>query len=175
MLNLILMVALLAIIALLIYASTRPSTFRTQRSTIIKAPADKIFAIIYDHQNWAAWSPWAKLDPNMKTSMSTPSGGVGATYAWEGNAKAGAGRVTIVETVPPHQLESRLEMLKPFKAENKVEFTLKPEGEGTSVTWAMSGKQNLLMKVMGLFINCNDMVGKDFEAGLANLKVLAEK
>ena len=175
MLNLTLMIALLAIITLLIYASTRPNTFSMQRSTTIKAPADKIFGIINDHQNWAAWSPWYKLDPQMKTSMSTPSSGVGATYTWEGNAKAGAGRVTIVETVPPYKLESRLEMFKPFKAENKVEFTLKPEGDSINVTWAMSGKQNLLMKVMGLFINCNDMVGKDFEAGLTSLKVLAEK
>ena len=175
MLNLILMIVLLAIITLLIYASTRPNTFRTERSATIKAPADKIFAIINDHQNWAAWSPWDKLDPNMKVNISTPSSGVGATYAWEGNAKAGSGRATIVETVPPYKLESHLEMFKPFKAENKVEFTLKPEGDSTNVTWAMSGKQPFMMKVMGLFVNCSDMAGKDFEAGLTSLKLLAEK
>jgi len=173
--RLILLLVLLAIVVLLVYASTRPSTFRVQRSASIKASPDKIFAIINDHRNWADWSPWDKLDPNMKKSFSEPSSGVGASYEWEGNSKAGSGRVTIIETVPPNKLVSRLEMLKPMKAENRVEFTLEQQGEDTNVTWAMAGTQNLMMKVVGLFINCNDMVGKDFETGLANLKAIAEK
>jgi hypothetical protein len=175
MVRLVLILVLFAIVALLIYASTRPNKFVVQRSTSIKASADKIFAIINDHNNWASWSPWQKLDPNMKSTISTPSSGVGATYAWEGNSKAGAGRVTIIESLSPTKIRSHLEMFKPFKAENGVEFTLEQQGDSTNVTWEMSGKQNLMMKVMGIFVNCNDMVGKDFEAGLANLKVIAEK
>jgi len=173
--RLIFILILLAIVVLLIYASTRPSIFQVQRSVSIKAAADKIFAIINDHQNWRSWSPWDKLDPNMKSTISTPSSGVGASYAWEGNNKAGSGRATIVETIPPTKLVSRLEMLKPMKAENRVEFTLEPHGDSTVVTWTMTGTQNLMMKVIGIFINCNNMVGKDFEKGLANLKAIAEK
>ncbi len=173
--RLIVILVLLVIAVLLIYASTRPSTFRTQRSTSIKASADKIFAIINDHINWASWSPWQKLDPNMQSTISTPSSGVGATYEWIGNSKAGAGRVTIIESLSPSKIRSHLEMFKPFKAENSVEFTLEQLGDSTNVTWEMSGRQNLMMKVMGIFVNCNDMVGKDFEAGLANLKTIAEK
>jgi hypothetical protein len=175
MVRLVLILVLFAIVALLIYASTRPSTFRTQRSASIRAPADKIFAIINDHSNWASWSPWQKLDPAMNSTISNPSSGVGATYEWNGNSKAGSGRVTIIESVPPSKLRSHLEMFKPFKAENSVEFTLEQQGDSTNVSWGMSGKQNLMMKVMGLFVNCNELVGKDFEAGLANLKAIAEK
>ncbi|MGQ0443083.1 MAG: SRPBCC family protein [Methylophilaceae bacterium] len=175
MIKLIVIVILLLVGGLFIYASTRSSKFHVQRSTTIKAPPEKIFAIINDHRHWADWSPWEKLDATMKKTISEPSSGVGASYAWEGNAKAGAGLVTITETEPPYKLVSRLEMRKPVKAQNRVEFTIEPLGDSTKVTWAMAGTQNLTMKVMGLFINCNDMVGKDFDVGLAQLKTMIEK
>lgn len=157
------------------YASTRPDAFHVQRSIIIKAPPEKIFAVINDFQNWPSWSPWQHLDPAMKTSVSDAPSGKGAVSTWDGNSKVGAGRTEITESVAPSRIAMKLDMARPFEAHNIVEYTLEPKGNSTSVTWAMKGETPLLGKVVGLFIDCDQMVGKDFETGLANLRALTEK
>lgn len=169
--------AILAVLALAViaYASRKPNTFTVSRSADIAAPADRIFAIINDFRRWPEWSPWQKLDPDMKQTQSGPPAGVGATVEWSGNRMVGAGRTVLVEATPPSRLAMRLEMLRPMKATNAVEYTLVPSGDGTRVTWAMSGKQPLPAKIFATFVNCDNMVGKDFERGLANLKALAER
>lgn len=156
-------------------AATRPDAFRVERSATIKAPPDKIFAVINDFANWPSWSPWQKLDPAMKVTNSGPASGKGAVSAWEGNSKVGSGRTEIVESVAPTRIAMKLDMLSPMEAHNIVEYTLEPKGDSTTVTWAMHGRQPLLAKVMGLFIDCEKMVGRDFEEGLANLKALTER
>ena len=175
MLKTILMVVIVAIVAVLIYASTKPDNLHVQRTVSIKAVPDKIFPHINDLHAWEAWSPYLKLDPTMKTRYSGSAAGVGSVYEWEGNSKAGAGRVTIAQTTPPNQVGIKLDMLKPFEAHNDVLFTLESKGESTDVTWAMDAHNSLLSKVMGLFINMDRMVGGDFAVGLASLKALAEK
>jgi uncharacterized protein YndB with AHSA1/START domain len=157
------------------YAATRPDTFRVERSAAINAPAEKIFALINDHRNFPAWSPWQKLDPAMKVTLSGPPSGKGAVSHWDGNSKVGAGRTEIVESVPLSKVSMRLDMTRPMEASNLVDYTLKPNGSSTLVTWAMHGPQPLLAKVVGVFMDCEKMVGKDFEEGLANLKALAER
>lgn len=175
MLKNIALIGLVLVAALLIYAATMPDTFRVQRSIAIKAPSDRIFPHINDFHHWPSWSPWEKMDPNMKKTHSGAASGKSAIYEWEGNNQVGKGGMEIVESMPPSRVLIKLDFLQPFEAHNFAEFTLIPEGDSTTVTWAMYGPSPYLAKVMSLFFSMDNTVGKDFEAGLSNLKALAEK
>lgn len=161
--------------AVLLFAATRPDSFRVQRSTSIKAPAEKIFPLIADFHAWGAWSPWEKLDPTMKRTHSGAPSGKGAVYAWDGNNEVGAGRMEIAEVSAPSKLSIKLDFSRPMEGHNTAEFTLVPKGDASEVTWAMFGPNPYLSKLIGLFLDMDKMIGKDFETGLANLKALAEK
>lgn len=163
-----------AVCAVVALASRKPDAFHYSRSTVINAPADKIFSLVNTQAKWKDWSPWAKLDPAMKSSLSGPDAGVGSTYSWDGNGKVGAGTSTITESVPSSKVVMRLDFLRPFAGTNTASFTLAPEAGGTRVTWAMDGTSNLLMKSFGLIMNCEKMMDAQFDEGLANLKRLAE-
>ncbi|MEK6210123.1 MAG: SRPBCC family protein [Pseudomonadota bacterium] len=128
-----------------------------------------------DLHNWEAWSPWAKRDPQMKQNYEGAPAGTGAIYAWTGNKQVGEGRMTITESRPSDLIRIKLELFKPFAATNTAEFTFKPEGNQTAVTWSMTGQNNFIAKAVHLFMDMDKMVGKDFEAGLANLKTVTEK
>ena len=163
------------IAALLVFAATKPDTFRVQRATSIKAPPEKIFAPINDFHSWGSWSPYEKKDPAMKRTHSGASNGKGAVYEWDGNKEIGKGSMEITKSSPPSKVTIKLEFVKPFEAHNIVEFTLEPKGDSTTVTWAMHGPAPYLAKLMSIFFSMDRMVGKDFETGLANLKTVAEK
>jgi uncharacterized protein YndB with AHSA1/START domain len=169
------LILLVAIVVVLVVAARKPAGFRIERATSIKAPPDKIFALINDFRNWRAWSPWERMDPNLRRSYSGAERGEGAVYEWEGNSKVGKGRMEIVEAPPPSRVAIKLDFLKPFEAHNTAEFTLVPRGDATEVTWAMHGPNLFIGKVMGVFMSMDRMIGKDFEAGLANLKAAAEQ
>jgi uncharacterized protein YndB with AHSA1/START domain len=169
----ILIVIAVAVVAVLAYAASKPDTFMVRRSASIAAPPEKIFPMIDDLRAQSAWSPFEK-DPNMKRTHSGAPRGKGAVYAWDGNRQVGAGRIAITESVPSSKVVLLLDMVRPFKAHNTVEFTLDRIGAGTNVTWAMQGRQPYMAKVMGLFVDCDKMCGGMFEEGLAKLKVLAE-
>lgn len=169
-------IALAALIAaVLIFAATRPDSFRLERSIAIKAPPEKIFALLNDFHQWEAWSPWEKIDPALKRTYSGAASGRGAVYAWSGNKEVGAGRMEIVEPQPSTRLLVKLDFSAPFEAHNMVEFTLLRQGEATRVTQAMFGPSPYVSKLMGLVFSMDKMVGGKFEEGLANLKGLAEK
>ena len=163
------------IVALLVYAMTKPDSFRIERAANINAPPEKIFSFINDFHNWVAWSPWEKIDPALKRAYSGTTSGKGAVYEWEGNNQVGQGRMEISDTSPPSHLLIKLDFLKPFEAHNTAEFTLNGAGQSTNVTWAMCGPQPFLAKVMSLFLSMDTMVGGQFETGLANLKTVAEQ
>ncbi len=161
--------------AVLAIAATKPDTLRIQRTAAIKAPPEKIFPLINDFRAWGAWSPYEHKDPAMKRTYSAATSGRGAVYEWEGDKNVGSGRITITDTAPPSKVLIDLDMIKPFAASNKVEFTLVPNGSGTNVTWEMLCDVPYFAKIIHVFFNMDQMVGKDFEAGLANLKANAEK
>jgi hypothetical protein len=168
-------VAIVLLVGLLAYAASKPDIFRVQRATSIKAPPEEIFPHINDLHSFGTWNPYDKKDPAMKKSYSGPPSGKGAVYAWNGNKDIGEGRMEIADTSPPSNVTINLDFVRPFQCHNIVEFTLEPQGEATKVTWAMHGPQPFFSKLMSVFINMDKMVGTDFEAGLANLKVIAEK
>ncbi len=164
-----------AIAGILIYATTQPDTFRVQRTVSIKAPPEKIFALINDFKAWPLWSPYEKKDPAMKRSYSAVTAGKGATYAWEGNKEVGQGSMEIMESSPA-KVVTRLDFTKPFEAHNNGEFILEPKADKTtSVTWAIHGPMPFLSKVICTFMSMDSMIGKDFEQGLASLKAAVEK
>ena len=163
----------LIIAAVLIYAATKPDNFRIERSTTIKAPPEKISAYLSDFKQWAAWSPWEEKDPTMKRTFSGAASGKGAIYGWEGNKNVGTGRMEVLD-VQPQKVTIKLDFLAPFEAHNTAEYTMQPEGDSTKLTWAMFGPANYMSKVMTTVMSMEKMVGPDFEAGLAKLKVAAE-
>jgi len=150
-------------------------TFRVERSFDIAAPAEKIYPLIADFRAWTQWSPYENRDPNLRRTYGAVTNGLGATYAWEGNKNVGSGKMEILQASPPSRIVIDLQFLKPFKAHNQAEFTLQPNGNTTRVSWAMTGPASLMMRVMGLFMNMDKMIGRDFEAGLAKLKSVTEK
>jgi hypothetical protein len=164
----VIVVVFVAIVAL------QPSEFRVARSMTIAAPAQVVFAQVNDFHNWTAWSPWAKLDPAMKQTYEGAPAGIGAVYTWAGNKEVGEGRMTIIESRPSDLIRIKLEFFKPFAGTSITEFTFKPEGNQTAVTWSMSGKNNFMAKAFHLFMNMDKMIGDDFDKGLANLKSVAE-
>ena len=168
--------ALAAIVLLLGYAATRPDTFRVERSTTIRASSERLFPLINDLHQFNLWNPYNRRDPAMKTEYSGPDVGPGARYGWQGNKTVGRGSIGITSTNEPASVTIQLDMWEPFEGHNTVVFSLVPEDAGsTRVTWAMHGPSNFIGKLMGIFVNMDQMIGKDFDAGLVNLKALAEK
>jgi len=175
MIKTIVIILLVLVAGVLIFAATKPDSFNVQRAITIKASPDKVFPLINDFHQWAGWSPWEKLDPEMKRTHGGAASGQGATYAWEGNSKVGAGRMEILESAAPSKIVIKLDFIKPFEGHNTAEYTLVPKGEATEVTWAMRGPAPFVSKLMQVFVSMDSMIGKDFETGLANMKALAEK
>ena len=165
----------IAIAIILILAATKPDTFSVRRVTTVRAPPEKIFPLINDFQQWGTWSPWEDKDPAMKRTYSGAGSGKGAVYAWDGNKNVGTGRMEILEVSAPSKIVIKLDFFKPFEAHNTAEFTMLPQGDATNITWVMYGPASLMSKVMQVFINLDNMIGKDFETGLANLKRVTEK
>ena len=162
------------IVVFVVVVALQPSEFRIVRSATISAPAPAVFAQVNDFHNWEAWSPWAKLDPAAKATFEGPSAGTGAIFKWAGNKEVGEGSMTITESRPSDLIRIKLEFLTPFEATNSAEFTFKPEGNRTAVTWSMEGKNNFIAKAVCLFMNIDKMVGGQFEQGLAQMKAVVE-
>jgi hypothetical protein len=175
MLKAIAIVFAVGIVAVLVFALTKPDTFRIERSVAVKAPADAIYPLVADFHRWTGWSPYEGRDPTMKRAFGGTAVGKGATYAWDGNNNVGAGHMEILEANASSKLRIKLDFERPFEGHNTAEFTFAPQGDATLVTWAMYGPAPLMSKVMQVFINMDSMIGKDFEAGLASLKKLTEK
>jgi uncharacterized protein YndB with AHSA1/START domain len=152
----------------------QPSDFRIVRSATIAAPPAAVFSQVNDFHKWEAWSPWAKMDPAAKNTFEGAQAGTGAIFGWAGNSKVGEGRMTLTESRPPDLIRIRLDFVRPFAGTNTAEFTFRPEGDQTVVTWSMAGKNNFVARAFCLFVNMDKMLGGEFEKGLAQMKVLAE-
>ncbi len=163
-----------AILLLLVVIATRPATFHIERSATMPVAPESAFAQVNDFHAWSAWSPWEKLDPNMKRTHGGAPSGVGATYAWLGNDEVGEGRMTIEKSEPGKLVQIKLEFLKPFAATNTATFSFSPSGNGTKVTWAMDGNNSFVSKAFHMVMDMDKLIGSDFEKGLAAMKAAAE-
>jgi hypothetical protein len=175
MLKTIAVIVVVLLAAVLIFAATKPDTFRVQRATTIKAPPDKIFPYLNDFRSSGTWSPYEKKDPNMKRTYKGAESGKGAIYEFAGDGNVGTGRLEITDCSAPSNITMKLDFVKPFETHNIVEFTMGPKGDTTEITWSMNGLTPYIAKIMHVFFNMDRMVGADFETGLANLKAIAEK
>lgn len=164
-----------AVIVILAIASTQSNELVVSRSSTIAAPPEAVFKVVNDFRLWDKWSPWSKLDPNMKVILEGPAEGVGAIYRWSGNNEVGEGTTSLIASVPNEKIDMKLEFVRPFPGTSDVEFTFTAKDGGTEVTWTMRGEKPFLGKVMGLFMDCEKMCGDQFLEGLANLKSLVEK
>jgi hypothetical protein len=176
----------------------QPKEFRVTRSATIDAPPKAVFDRINNLKNWEAWSPWAKLDPAAKTSYEGPGSGIGTCFKWSSSvSKLGVGQITITDSRPATGIDLKLEMRKPFAATNDISFSLSPvsdespsrsgwwfsrllgfgsnEPQRTLVTWKMSGRNTFISRFMSIFMNCDKIVGDQYEEGLANLQSLFKK
>ncbi|MDI3283918.1 SRPBCC family protein [Polyangium sp. 15x6] len=163
------------IVVLLIVIAMQPSTYRVERHATIAAPLDLVFTKVKDFRTWDAWSPWSKLDPNMKTTFTGTQGEVGAGYEWVGNDEVGAGRMTITAIKPNERVDIKLEFLKPFESKADNGFSVEAAGNETKITWFMKGENDFMSKAFCLFMDMDAMIGKDFENGLGNFKKVAEE
>jgi uncharacterized protein YndB with AHSA1/START domain len=170
MLKIILIALAVVIIVFVIVIAMQPSEFRVARSTTISAPPSAVFAQVNDFHKWKAWNPWGKIDPAMKETYEGAPAGAGAVHTWAGDKEVGEGRMTITESRPNDLIRIKLEFFKPFRATNTAEFTFKPEGNQTGVTWNMTGDNNFMAKAVHLFMNMDKMIGGQFEKGLASMK-----
>jgi uncharacterized protein YndB with AHSA1/START domain len=168
-------VLVVAVAVVLALAATQPDTFRVQRAIAINAPPEKIYPLLSDLRRSVEWSPYEKKDPDMRRTYRGAPSGKGAIYEWDGDSNVGAGRIEIADVSPPSRVVLNLEMIRPFMAQNVVEYSLEPKEGATNVTWSMHGPMPFVSKVMCLFFDMDKMVGNDFEAGLSNLKTLAER
>jgi hypothetical protein len=167
--------AVLAIVVVLVaVVAMQPSEFRIARATTIAAPAPVVFAQVNDFHKWEAWNPWGKLDPAVKQAYEGAPAGTGAVYTWSGNSQVGAGRMTVVESRPSDLVRIKLEFFKPMAGTSMADFTFKPEGDQTAVTWTMTGTNRFVAKALGLVMNMDRMIGGQFEKGLADMKTVSE-
>jgi len=149
-------------------------TYTVERSATIAAPPHRVYEQVADFHNWTNWSPWEDLDPDLKRTYSGAAAGTGAVYEWSGNRRAGEGRMEITRAEDPSAVDIALDFVKPFKASNRTSFTIRPDGDGSQVTWRMVGKQTLALRIFGIFRSMESLVGNDFEKGLGRLKAHAE-
>ena len=160
--------------AVLLFAALKPDSFRIQRTASIKAPPEKVFALVNDFRRWTEWSPWESIDPALKRTYEGAAAGKGAAYGWEGNKNVGSGRMEILESTPGSLITIKLDFLKPFEAHNTAQFRFDRAGDTTTVTWAMFGPSPYISKLMSLVFDMDRMVGGQFEQGLATLKAKSE-
>lgn len=164
-------VLVVIVLIVVILGFIAPKDYKVERSIVI--PTDNKEVVFKNISNWKEflkWNPWSSLDPNQKLTFSGEEGKVGSGYAWDGNDDVGAGSMTITTLVENERVESDLHFLKPMESKNKTLFSMTPEGDGIKVTWLMSGSSGFPFNVIGLFMNMDKMIGKDFEKGLESLK-----
>jgi hypothetical protein len=174
MLKKILLALVVLVAALVAVVALQPAEFHVTRTATMAAPPPVVFAQVNDFRKWEAWNPWARIDPAMKHAYAGAPSGVGAVYTWAGNREVGEGRMTITESRPNERIRVRLDFVKPLAGTSEAEFTFRPEGDRTAVTWSMRGTNSFLAKAIHLVMNMDRMIGGQFDRGLAQMKSVAE-
>jgi uncharacterized protein YndB with AHSA1/START domain len=151
-----------------------PSDFGAQRSVVINAPAEKIYPLVATPKQWPNWAVWQKREPTMDMKFGTVESGAGAEWSWASRTQ-GSGRMKFLKADAPKQLDYELFFIEGNdETRSTGSFILAPEGQGTKVTWTFKGNAggNPISRWFGFFID--KLVGPDFEAGLEQLKSIAE-
>src|SRR5688500_6155200 len=168
------MAFLVVLVVFCAIVATRPDTYRVERSAVVAAPPEVVFQYVNDFRQWEQWSPFEKMDSLMRKTFEGPSSGVDARYHWKGNRRAGEGRMRIAESEPARRIAIDLQFIEPFESTSRTTFTFEPVANGTRVTWGMAGEHTTMGKAISLFASMDDMIGKEFDEGLAKLGTVAE-
>lgn len=169
---LIAVVAIVAVMAAVI--AMQPSQLRVERTIVIAAPAEAVFAQVNDLRRWQDWSPWAELDPLARATFEGPDSGTGAIFKWSGNDEIGEGHMTIEESIPNEIVRARVDFVRPFTGNSITEFDLTPAVDHTAVTWIMTSELDFLSKAICLFMNPRAKIEADMDKGLEKMKALIE-
>ena len=159
--------AILGIIVIIfLLALVIPQDYKLERSISIEASEQLVVNQLAMFKNFQQWSPWSKLDPEMKMTIDGDDGQVGAVYRWSGNKDVGTGSMKITNR-EKNRVDMVLEFLEPWESTAETYFTWKQDNENTNVVWGMTGKNPIPLNV---FFNMDKMVGPDYEKGLTGLK-----
>ena len=164
----IILVALLG--AFLVYVALRPSEMRVSREIVAQATPEVIFPHINNSEKANAWMPWKDSDPEVKMSYSGPAEGVGSKSSWDSKGQMGTGEALVIESVANQVVKTQLTYTKPFQMSQLAEISLTPVDGGTKIKWSVSGHVGYFFRLLGVFMDCDKMVGNEFEKGLLNLK-----
>lgn len=152
-----------------------PTQMSASRSVVINAPKEVVWENVTKFENMNKWSPWAKRDPNMKNTVEGTDGTVGAKQSWTGNKKVGSGSQTISALDPMNRIDSKLDFKEPMEGHADAYTVLADTAGGVKVTWSFSSAMSRPFNIIGLFMDMDAAIGKDYEEGLANLKALCEQ
>jgi len=155
-------------------AAVQPDTVHVERQARVQASAADVFPHLSDLRRFAAWSPWSGMDPAQQVTFSEPSGGVGARYAWAGNDQVGVGSLVITAVDEGRSVTQQLAFTAPWATQAVVTFQVAPAAQGVTVTWTYDSPADFGTRLMGLFLPMDDLLGPDYEKGLAQLTAIVE-
>ena len=160
--------------AFLIFVATRPSEMSVTRETFVHAAPEAVFPHINNSKMANHWMPWQDSDPGLKMNYSGPEEGIDSTSSWDSQGKMGTGEARVIDSIQNKSVKTRLTYTKPFQMSQTAEISLTPVTNGTQVRWSVAGHNGFFFKMMGIFMDCDQMIGGEFEKGLSKLKTIVE-
>ncbi len=171
----VLLVIAIIIAVMLVVALVAPKEYAVEREVVINCPKEQVFEYVKSLRMQDEWSVWGDLDPDAVYTYTGVDGTVGFISAWEGNKDVGKGEQEIINIVEGERVDFELRFVEPFASTADVYITTESLSESeTLVKWGMSGKMPFPTNLFLLVMNMDKSIGKDFEQGLANLKMILE-
>ncbi len=151
-----------------------PKSFQTEKSIVVNASPQTVFALTSDFNKWSKWSPWQQKDAQMKNMISGNPGEIGHKMIWESESQ-GSGEQEIVEVKLDEMIKTKLSF-KDWDEVSYASFFITPQGESTKVSWTMEGSEiPFMMRGMMVAFNAMGTLEEDYEQGLSSIKKLSEE
>jgi len=160
-----------AVIVLIAIGLTLPRTHTVEVSIEIDAHPATVFALVNDFRRFTLWAPWSDTDPNARFIYSGNRRGEGATVSWDGTV-LGTGVQTITESRPHEYVGIVMNPGEPGEA--RTWFRLEGGGGSTTIYWGFEADYGLNFVGRYFASMLGGVVARDYQAGLAGLKELAE-
>lgn len=151
------------------------SKMNISREIIIHAEISKIFPYINNSKLSNSWMPWQDSDKDAVMVYSGPDEGVNSKTSWDSKGRMGKGEAIVIESRPNELVKTKLIYTRPFKMSQLAQIALFQTENGVKVVWSVEAEKNFIFKIMSLFIDCDDMIGKQFDMGLVKLKNMLER
>lgn len=160
----------------MVIAALKPSEYLIKRDVLINAKPEAIFPYLNSTKNADLWMPWKEQDPQVKMTYLGPEEGLGSMSSWDSPGQMGTGKAEVVGVIANQSIKTKITYSKPMEMNQDSEFALTPQGEGTQMTWTVTGSQPFFARLMCtlMFMNMDKYVGGMFEQGLNKLKLIVE-